>query len=254
MNNPFTQRLAPNSPALALGGMTLLLGVLIGLAWVTNTSRPARLGAIPADVRNRLDMGATDLQEDMERLQLQIADLREQATKYEAALAKQSGQAKELNQALQDQKLASGLTEVVGPGVVVTLEDAQEAGKIDEAMMAEVIVHDYDILRIVNELWNAGAEAIAVNGQRVVTGTSIRCVGAVVRVNDVPLAPPFKIFAIGDGPTLASALQLPGGVVAEMKEVDPSMVKIDVVEESRVPAFSGSTAFWYGKLPGEPKK
>ncbi len=73
-----------------------------------------------------------------------------------------------------------------------------------------LIVHDYDLQLVVNELTASGAEAIAINGQRVISRTAIRCVGPTIMVNNVPIVPPFEILAVGDPGTLAGGLLLGG--------------------------------------------
>lgn len=252
MNSPF--RVAPqSSPVLALGGMTVFLGMMIGVAWVSRTNDPSRLEVVAPEVRARLNMGSADLQQDIENLQDQIQELRKKNTEYEQALSKQSGHASSINQSLQEVKMTAGLTELVGPAAVITLNDAAPADEL-AAPETDRIVHDLDVLRVVNELWNAGAEAITVNNQRVIAGTSIRCVGTVIRVNDVPLAPPYVIYAIGDSKTLANAMNLPGNVIEEMRTVDPNMVKIEESPKVRIPAFSGSVVTRRGAIPGEEKK
>lgn len=246
MSSPFASKQPLTSPVFTMGAMALILGLLIGSAWITRQEQGDRLRNLPGGVQGRLaggDLGA--VQEDLTKLQQQVKELREKNTEYETALAKQGGEAKALNNTLQDLKISSGLTELNGPGVVVTLKDSQAKDLPPDA----TIIHDYDILRVVNELWNAGAEAIAIGEQRVVTGTSIRCVGAVVRVNDFPMAAPIPIRAIGDPVNLANALALPGGVIEELRETDKNMVTIESIKEMKLPAFSGSTTKRWAKVP-----
>jgi uncharacterized protein YlxW (UPF0749 family) len=106
---------------------------------------------------------------------------------------------------------------------------------------------------VVNELWNAGAEGIAVNNHRVVGGTSFRCVGSVILVDNVRIASPVIIRAIGDPATLKGALELPDGVLSDLRDIDPAMVVISKIDKHRVPAFAGSTATRIGSVPKESK-
>lgn len=75
-----------------------------------------------------------------------------------------------------------GLSEVTGPGVIITVKDS-EIDSNSVANASELLVHDMDILKIVNELKNAGAEAISINGQRVILTTSIICGGNTININ-----------------------------------------------------------------------
>jgi uncharacterized protein YlxW (UPF0749 family) len=124
-------------------------------------------------------------------LERRLAALRAQLN---AALAR-SGAAS--LRALADQTAAlsatAGATEVHGPGVVVRLADASGA----TASNADARIQDVDVAAVVNALWEAGAEAIAVNGQRVVSTTAIRNAGNAVLVNFRVLSSPYDIAAVG---------------------------------------------------------
>ncbi|MGI5877180.1 MAG: DUF881 domain-containing protein [Christensenellales bacterium] len=103
----------------------------------------------------------------------------------------------------------AGRTACAGQGVRVTLSDAP-----DEVIRAagpgaepgRFIVHDRDLLRVIHALWAAGAEAIAVNGERYRAGDAVLCVGPSIRVGERRLAPPYIVEAIGDGDALVDAL------------------------------------------------
>ena len=102
-----------------------------------------------------------------------------------------------------------GLTEVTGPGVIVTLSDSKrDASSVLNAN--SLIVHDGDILSVINELKNAGAEAISINDQRLVPTSSIVCGGNIIQINGEKIGAPFVIKAIGLPEQLA-ALERPGG-------------------------------------------
>lgn len=90
---------------------------------------------------------------------------------------------------------ATGYTAVIGPGMAVTLSDA-EVGEEGEPTEVERVL-DSDVQRTVNGLWTAGAEAVAVNGQRLSARTAIRSAAGAILVNYRPLSPPYRIEAIG---------------------------------------------------------
>jgi uncharacterized protein YlxW (UPF0749 family) len=246
--NPFANRQSIHSAyVMPVSLLALVLGFLLSLAWITDDTREARLRALGPDQAARIAAGTVDLQAEYHKLQAEVSNLRQQMTRYQNAFAKETGQAKLLNETLQETKLIAGLTEVEGPGVTITLRDLQR-NQID-APIVDAIIHDTDVLRVVNELWAAGAEAMAVNGHRVVQGTSFRCVGPVIHVDGAPIATPVVIQAIGDPATLRGAMELPGGILAEIKETGPEMVDLDVVRSMRLPAFGGSTAIKYARVP-----
>lgn len=119
----------------------------------------------------------------------------------------------ELAKALQD----ACLTNVRGSGLTVTMEDslADFGSGID---LNNYLVHDEDISKVVNELKSAGAEAISVNGQRIISISEIRCAGTTIFINGVRIGAPFVIKAIGDPAVLESAMTMRGGNVDILKE------------------------------------
>lgn len=107
---------------------------------------------------------------------------------------------------LETANLAAGTQAVSGPAVTVTLDDApdsvQPAGVDDDLL----VVHQQDIQSVVNVLWESGAEAMTIQGQRVVSTTGIKCVGNTVVLHGIPYAPPYEIQAIGDQDLLEQGL------------------------------------------------
>jgi uncharacterized protein YlxW (UPF0749 family) len=103
-------------------------------------------------------------------------------------------------------ELATGATAVHGPGLVVTLDDAPDAGTGTTASRGgqpgDGRIYDRDLQDVVNALWAAGAEAVSINGQRLTALTAIRSAGEAILVDFRPLAPPYALRAIGDVDTL----------------------------------------------------
>src|ERR1043166_1235903 len=159
----------------------------------------------------------------------EIARLNAKKTELENALGKGTGQLKTLNDELQKMKILAGLTPMRGPGIVLTLQDSKKRPP-SARMASEVasgLIHDVDLQLAVNELQQAGAEALAINNQRITSRTAIRCVGPTILVNSVPLVPPYTIHAIGDADTLWGGLNLPFGVLDGIRRQDPTMFKLE---------------------------
>ena len=132
----------------------------------------------------------------------------------------------------------AGTTAVKGPGVVVSIEDSKKIiSNSDNTNL--YIIHDEDILRIVNELRAGGAEALAINDQRLIGTSEIRCSGPTITVNGKVYGAPFTVKAIGDPKTLNSALTMRGGIVDSLKHWG---IKVTIKEEPSIaiPAFTGS--------------
>ncbi len=103
---------------------------------------------------------------------------------------------------LEDVKRHYGLLPLVGEGIVVKMYDATGGDN-------EEVIHDSDIRDLVNELWSAGALGIEVGGERIITSSSIRCIGPTVLVNDHPITVnPVVVKAVGNAKVLRSALAL----------------------------------------------
>lgn len=150
-----------------------------------------------------------------------------------------------LNGQIKELQSVAGLTPVSGPGVRITLADNPDAAKTggDTAFLPG-LVHDYDLLQVVNELRSAKADAIAVKGAggdaiRMTGYTPIRCVGPVIYVNWEPVAAPFTIEAVGDPATLGSALKMPNGIVDSLKNNGAIGVKVSSLNDLKLPAATG---------------
>ena len=150
---------------------------------------------------------------------------------------------------LNQSQLLSGETSVAGPGAVVTLRDSQKKlpASMPKGFAPANIIHDSDINAIVNELRAAGAEAIAVNGQRLVATSAVRSFGPTIYINGVPQAAPFVIKAIGNPQTLSQAMNLPGGVASQIKAYDPAMFSVQAAPTLVLPAYTGGSQPRYAK-------
>lgn len=109
--------------------------------------------------------------------------------------------------------LLAGATPVEGPGVKLIVDDAKDTdqgggGPRESSGFADTgRVRDRDMQRVVNGLWESGAEAIAINGQRLTALSAIRAAGDAILVDNRPLVPPYTVLAVGDGKKLATAFQ-----------------------------------------------
>lgn len=148
----------------------------------------------------------------------------------------------------------AGLSAVRGPGLTVVLQDAPKAA-IDAAAepggvsQEELVVHQQDIQAVANALWAGGAEAMTIQGQRVISTTGIKCVGNTVILHGVPYSPPYKISAIGDPSQLQAALDTSDYIDAYRTFVDSYGLGYDVSQSvsMKFPAYTGSTALKYAK-------
>lgn len=145
----------------------------------------------------------------------------------------------------------AGLTAVHGPGLTVTLDDAPKAirDSVSEEDEEAVIVHQQDIQAVANALWAGGAEAMTIQGQRVVSTTGIKCVGNTVILHGIPYSPPYVVSAIGDEGSLRRSLDDSGYVQAYLQDVGVYQLGWDVEEDDdlEVPAYEGPMEMRYAR-------
>jgi uncharacterized protein YlxW (UPF0749 family) len=244
--NPFATRMSANAWVIPVSALSLVLGFMVMTASITDTTRTTRLGLLGASQKSRVAVGTIDQMEQYLKVSEEVKSLRAENDKLQQALGDRNSTGKVLNEAIEQAKAFAGLTEVQGPGVKVTLLDSHKAPS-SGFQGNDSIIHDTVVLKVTNELFAAGAEAIDVNGHRVVSTSSFRCVGPVIHVDGVPVASPITIRAIGDPGALDGGLNLPLGVLAEIRQTDSSMVQIEQVKEMRIAAYDGSTARKYAK-------
>lgn len=176
-------------------------------------------------------------------LESQVQELRARLTTYENAIAGEQVQLKRTNLELQRLKDFAGVTPVEGPGVVVEMDDSPKPREPGEDPN-EWILHNFDVVDIVNELWAAGAEAIAINGERIVATTPIRSVATTMMVNTRRLNPPLRIEAVGDPARLAGYLERRGGFV-DLLRAFTFPVNIRRADHLSLPAYRGPFIFRY---------
>lgn len=174
------------------------------------------------------------------------------ATDMRAELDKLVGES-ELSSIMKDLetvRIEAGLVEIVGPGVQVTLNDSNSVAKPGDNPNLYVL-HDEDILKVLNELRAAGAEALAINKERVLSTSEIRCAGPTILINkNQRLTPPFVISAIGNQDNMISSLKMRGGVV-ESLEFWGIQVNVKKVSEIKIPPTISGVSFELAKPVGE---
>lgn len=142
------------------------------------------------------------------------------------------------NQIKKNSKLL-GLTEVKGSGIIIRLDDNREINSEEVIDISTYIVHDGDLLHIVNELFNAGADAISINGKRIVQTTAIMCDGNIIRINDEIVGVPIEIKAIGYPERLYYNVAVRQGGYLKIMERDGVLVDIEKAESLTIPKYEG---------------
>ena len=155
-----------------------------------------------------------------------------------------------LNSDLEKNKMYSGVSELKGPGIEIAMYDNQEVRDwwFD---INEDVIHDVDILNILNDLRIAGAEAISINGERVMATSEIKCGGPIIRINERSSGTPFVIKAIGDTKLLMASVSASGTNGDILKNVYNKGFELEAKDEVVIPAYKGILDFKYAKPVGE---
>ena len=171
----------------------------------------------------------------LEEAEKELEKEREEATQNNSEL-------EQVRQQITEGNKLTGMTEVTGPGVIITLTDGTGIAT-STLNPSQLIVHDLDILSVVNELINAGAEAISINDQRWVLTTAISCRGNTIDINGERIGAPFVIKAIGL-PEYLAGLERVGGYLELMRGQGVG-VNLERSNNITIPKYSGVINFQY---------
>lgn len=151
---------------------------------------------------------------------------------------------------LKYSKSISGHTRLEGPGLSIKMYDNPDS-QIVGADVNDDVIHDLDILNILNDLKIAGAEAISINDQRVLSSSEIMCRGPVIRINGKSIATPFVIKAIGDPKLLMASVVAPDTNGDVLKNVYHIGFEPKTEDKITIPEYTGRFSFKYAKPMGE---
>lgn len=232
-------------PARAGVAALVILGIF-GLLVVTAALQTSRNAAASEDGRNQLvtQVQARTAQVDARRDR--VARLREEVEALRADFLATSTRGRQLNARLTRLGVGTGASAVSGPGVKVVVDDAVDADSSVQRVL------DKDLQKLANALWEAGAEAISINGQRLTSLTAIRHAGSAITVNGRSLSAPYTVQAIGDPDTIpARFVETTHGSEWLDLEVTYGLLFDMTSEESlSLPAASGLD-LRYANTPGE---
>jgi uncharacterized protein YlxW (UPF0749 family) len=221
---------------ITLGAAFLLLGFLLAAQLASERPRVR----YTSQERGPLVETALDLQDEQEGLKARILELRDQIQEAERTGEGSAVLVRQVNSALEEARIAAGLIPMTGTGVVLQLEDSigqGQAGVTD----SDLLVSARDVRTLVEELWLGGAEAIAVNGERVTTSTAIIDIGSTVLVNAAYLAPPYQVAAIGPPDLYDRIVGAQGFVdfIATRAQGAGIRVSFAIPDEVEGPAYAG---------------
>ena len=226
---------------LSIGFVCMILSFFIVLQ--LKTVKNNTVNTYPTQIRVEQSQELLRLEKEKnEALYKQVMEYKDEIAEYQTQVNADEILIKDLRNA----EIVAGMVSVQGPGPMITLNDGEVASNIniDENLY---VVHQDDILRILNELRSAGAEALSVNDQRVLATSEIRCAGNTVSINNTRTAAPFVIKAIGDPEQLESGIKMRGGIFDDLSpwiSIELKKVTDDIV----IPAYAGKIEFKHAKI------
>ena len=216
--------------------------IILGLMLATQFKNVQNVGGnVSLQRTQELTAQIQKLNQELDSQQKLIQELEDRVKEYENA-AQDAGKLNEaMYKDLERARNLAGLTDLEGSGVVVTVnqisyQDSGESGIIRN-------VYHEDLLMLVNELNAAGAEAIAINDERIISTTEIRDAGDYIVINTNRYSAPFEIKALGNPDTLEASLMLLGGVADTLG--DELEIKIRKENSIKIPKYNGVIEFEY---------
>ncbi len=223
----------------------LAIGVVVGGFIAVQIVTTGSLARSTNPIQPVLELGETieEMRTDQKDLKDEIKNLRAEVEVQQDLVETRRATSKELNTELDDFETIVGLRPMQGQGIVVTMDDGEYEGLKDRNdFKNDAIIHSTDILDVVNMLWVAGAEAIAINDERVVGTTSINCIVNTILVNESHVGTPLEIRAIGDSEELARFINDPGRLTDLHSRQREYNLVIETTEagDIQIPAFTGT--------------
>jgi uncharacterized protein YlxW (UPF0749 family) len=218
----------------ALGFAMLVLGFLLTTQYkvtqIANAPKPTDLRA------EEISKELTATKNKLQAAERENNDLKAQIDKLTKA---GGGNVVQVPQRDPNLELLAGTTQAKGKGIIVTVAAGTDGD-------AKTGVLDSDLWKLTNELWAAGAEGMAINGQRLTTTTEIRRISGRMMINQVMTTSPYEVDAVGNPQVLEVALRMPGGVVAELSKYG---LRINIVKSDSVvlPSFGSPPNFQFLK-------
>lgn len=226
---------------IVFGIMSMLLtyGIATQIRTVNNNGTTVNLTAEQSKLKSeilKISEKYENLNEEIEIFEKKLEAERQNSTKNNSTLAN-------LEESIKRKNILLGLTEVKGTGIKIILNDSNTSINNYLGNISDLLVHDGDLIHVVNELFNADAEAISINGQRVVSTTAIECDGNVIKVNGFKIGAPFEILAIGYPEYLAGIARVGGYLERlESRGIIVSLTKQNTVT---IPKYTRTFKFTY---------
>jgi len=225
--------------SLLLGIMCFLLtvGIYVQIKTVNNSGTAVAKTNTENELRNKV----LEMKEKYEKVYSKVENKEKELTTLINDASANDSTASELSERLNNINSLIGLSNLQGPGIIIHVSDSED---VDSINISDFVVHDWDLIMLVNDLCIAGAEAISINGERIVSTSAITCIGNVIKINDEKVGTPFEIKAIGSQERLYGALTMNGRYLEQLKArgLNVKVIRSDSVE---VDKYNGIFKFDY---------
>ncbi|MFO7295847.1 MAG: DUF881 domain-containing protein [Caldicoprobacter sp.] len=220
------------------------VSLILGLALAAQFKNVQRVGgSVSLQRTQELTRQVQKLEQENDALEARIKEYEERIREFENAIQSEGQSNKLIYEELERTRMLAGLVDLQGPGVVVTV-NVKYVNEWGEDAIVQNVRYD-DLLKLVNELNAAGAEAIAINDERIIATTEIRNAGNYIVINTNRYSAPFEIKAIGNPDTLEAALKLLGGVADDLGVY--LQINIKRVDNIRIPKYKGTFQYKFAK-------
>jgi len=228
---------------IAVAVVCMVLGVMVSVQF-----RTVKQGVGPVSEYRARELAAQlkKVREENVKLQNVKNDYESKIKEFEDTASQGSIYAKILKEELDQARILAGIEDVEGPGITVVVDDLKFSEKVNYPLISYSM-----LLELLNELNAAGAEAVSINEQRIISTSEIRQIGGIhININTVSFAPPFVFKAIGDPKTLEAALRLREGIAEKLEN---SGVAVTITQEQliQIPKYNGVIERKYAKVVKE---
>ena len=228
---------------IAVAVVCMVLGIMVSIQF-----RTVKQGVGPVSEYRARELAAQlkKVREENVKLQNVKNDYESKIKEFEDTASQGSAYAKILKDELDQARILAGIEDVEGPGITVVVDDLKFSEKVNYPLISYSM-----LLELLNELNAAGAEAVSINEQRIISTSEIRQIGGIhININTVSFAPPFVFKAIGDPKTLEAALRLREGIAEKLEN---SGVAVTITQEQliKISKYNGVIERKYAKVVKE---
>lgn len=210
--------------------MVLVMAICIQVKTIDNSNTTVSQTLTSNELREQI----LKQKEKYDKSVVELANTEKKLEEMRVQATKNDDQALKIEEQIKLDNILLGLTDVKGSGIEIVLKDndiVKRENIIGTDNLQFYIIHAGDLITVINDLKNAGAEAIEVNGQRIVNSSSIYCAGNVIKINGEKITSPITIKAIGEPDLLYGSMNILGGYVQLLRDTG---ISVDIKKSNNI--------------------